>query len=274
MIKRILVALGGSTSSLAAIDHAVELGRAMGAEVWGVTDLDVDRIGQVGAIPLGAGAAAVELIEHRRKAVERAINRAITAFEARCDGIGARCSVHRETGEPFERLALLWRYCDLTVAGLRGIFEYGVLHDPEDALLRLISRGVRPILAAGEAHRPIHRVLIAYNGSLESAKAMKRFVQMRMWPSAEMTIACFGDVDGAAELLGDAAAYCGLHGLAPATEHVAGPARRMLAGYARSNGFDLVVMGSTSRARLMKKLLGDTVLAMIRESGLPLFLAQ
>jgi hypothetical protein len=51
--------------------------------------------------------------------------------------------------------------------------------------------------------------MIAYSGSMESATAMKRFVQMRLWPDVELKIVTFHpSEDKAFELLREAEAYC------------------------------------------------------------------
>ena len=100
------------------------------------------------------------------------------------------------------------------VFGLRSVFEYDfVAGDPESLLIRLVSAGVRPLIAVSEQFRGISRVLIAYSGSMQSAKAMKRFVQMRLWPGAELKIVTFHPSDDKAyELLQAAEDYCRAHG--------------------------------------------------------------
>ena len=55
MIKRILVALGGTEYATAATSHAVELAKAHGAELTGVSVLDQERLTATGPVPLGGG---------------------------------------------------------------------------------------------------------------------------------------------------------------------------------------------------------------------------
>ncbi len=50
-----------------------------------------------------------------------------------------------------------------------------------------------------------------------------------------------------------------------------GDAQRQHAGQWQA---DLIVMGSTSRARIFKHLLGDTALHAVRNAEVPLFLTQ
>lgn len=271
--RRILVALSGTPYTPVAIEHAVELALRHGAELTGVTVTDLRRLADVGPIPVGAGAAAHELTEHRIEVTEQRVRAAIERFESACADAEIPCRVERETCDPLDELLSLWRYHDLVVFGPRGLFEYGVIHNPDDRLIDILHHGVRPILAVSERHRTVKKVLIAYNGSMESAKAMKSFMQSRLWPDPEVRIVCFDRRD-AETLLADAADYCRAHGVTAETDHVEENARDHLLGYAAEWGADLLVMGSTNRARIFSRVLGDTVLKAIRHAEIPLYLNQ
>jgi nucleotide-binding universal stress UspA family protein len=275
MIKRILVALSGTPYTRSAIQHALELAKHHEADLTGVTDIDLAKVADVGPVPMGAGAAAHDLMEHRLQLTQQQMEETVKNFEDACAEAGLNGGVEREHGNPFDTLVSVWRYHDMVVAGLRGLFEYGVLHEPDDVLLQLISKGVRPIVAVARNYRPIRRVLIAYSGSLEAAKAMKRFVQMRLWPDITVKVACFDGAKGEPdELLSSAVEYCRLHGYDAEWQRVGGSARDKLLDHAADWKADLIVMGSASRARLLQHLLGDTTLHALRNADIPLFLAR
>ena len=155
-------------------------------------------------------------LEVTRKRVEEAIEE----FETACSEAGVEHCARREQGDPFQLMLSCARYHDLLIFGLKGIFEYGILGDadykPSDVLTRLITGGARPLIANSDEYRPIRRVLIAYSGSVPSAKTMKRFVQFRLWPDVATRIVTFHDSRQKGELLGaEAAEYCRVHGLEP-----------------------------------------------------------
>ncbi|MHC4909962.1 MAG: universal stress protein [Planctomycetota bacterium] len=275
MIRRILVALSGTPFSPVAIQHAVDLAQRHAASITGVTVTDLARLASVGPVPMGAGAAAHELADHRIQITEERVKEQIDQFEAACSEADVRHRVVCETGDPMQELANLWRTHDFTVFGLRGLFEYGVVHNPDAALTNLIKAGVRPILAAPRTFRPIRRAFIAYNGSIESAKAMKRFVQSQLWPIEQVRIACFEyDESKARSLVDEAAGYCRDHDLDTETAVIETEPRDTLVTEAEAWGADVIVLGSTSRARLLQQVLGDTVLQTIRTSNTALFLSQ
>jgi nucleotide-binding universal stress UspA family protein len=279
MIKRILVGLGGTDFTTVAIRRAVELAQIHQAQLTGVTVIDVERLKRVGPVPLGAGEAAHELREHRLQVSQQCVKKAIREFENACNTGGVTHHVCREEGDPFELLMSRARYHDLVIFGLRSIFDYGILGDedyhPSDALCRLLSAGVRPIIAISKEYRPIRRVLIAYSGSMESAKTMRRFVQLHLWPDVTLRIVTFQHLfDKGERLCADAAEYCQAHGLEPEVLCHSGLPAECLLPEAADWEADLIVIGNSAQSLLMRRIFGETALHVIRNAEIPLFLCQ
>jgi len=281
VIKRILVGLGGTPYTDVAIRQAVELAQRHEAAIVGVTVVDPKRLGKVGPVPLG-GAAYAEKMRERRLAVTReALEATVTTLEGACREAGIPCRVENETADPFERLISLSRYSDLTFLGLRSLFdcdfssECGLASEPRESVLRLVSSGVRPIIAVSPRYREIRSALIAYSGSMGSAKAMRRLVQLRPWDDLRLGIVCFEEGAGpGTALVEDAADYCRAHGLAPETAVLPGPARSGLLRYAQEKDYDLIVLGNGMGGLLKRRLLGDTALELIQKADRPLFMTQ
>lgn len=275
MLKRILVALSGTAFTPVAVRRAVQLAERHEASITGVTVVDIERLTDVGPVPIGGAARAHDLAEHRLAVTQQHVEEEIERFEKACREAGVPFVVDRERGDPFELLLDLWRYHDLTVIGLRGLFEYGVVHNPDDIVIKLIRRGVRPIIAVSPDYREVERVLVAYDGSPEAAMAMKRFAQLHLWPDAAMRLVCFGkEEQEATALLSDATTYLRAHGFDPESESLPGDARHGLLAHAQEWGAGLVVMGSTSRSRIAKLVLGATALEALMHADIPLFLSQ
>ena len=177
--------------------------------------------------------------------------------------------------DPFTAMIAEARYNDLTIFGLRSIFDYGFVSDPDKAIIKLVTQGVRPILAVADTYRPVRKVLIAYSGSMESAKAMRHFLHLKPWPEVKLHIVHFDEGGGSEPFLLDHAAdFCTAHGFDVQTDLVKGLARTNLMPYAQGNDADLVVMGNSVHKTLIKQLIGDTVLETIKSADRPLFLSQ
>ncbi|MDP1798924.1 MAG: universal stress protein [Planctomycetaceae bacterium] len=276
MIKRILVGLAGTTYTPVAIERAVALARTHDAEVTGVTVLDARRVRRDGG-EASTPRKGADVIPNSRIAITQAgISQAISNFETACQTANIKYRVVKESGDAFTKLAELSRYHDLIVFGLYSAFEYDFLiGDPETILIRLVSAGVRPLIAVPEKSRSISRVLIAYSGSMESAKAMKRFIQMRLWPSAELKIVTFhSSEEKASELLQDAEDYCRAHGFSVCHQSNPGDPKVLLLAAAALWQADMIVMGNSAQSVLLRNVLGDTLLETLRGTQIPLFLAQ
>ncbi|MEY3204891.1 MAG: hypothetical protein RLZZ21_1222 [Planctomycetota bacterium] len=277
MIKRILVGLGTSRTATSVTDHAIDIARSRAAELVGLAVTDPLRLDWTGPRPMGVGVdiAAADLRRQRHEKAAADIAAAGELFATRCRAAGVAHRVSAETGDPFEIAADLVRYHDMCVFGLRGLFEHDVVPEPRDALERLVSDGVRPILAVTEDYRPIRRVLVAYSGSLESAKTFKHFVHSGLYAEAPVRIVHFGDdAATAARRLEKAAGYFAAHGRSVETDHAAGDAAKELIPYAQAWQADLIVAGNSAKNLLLRRIFGETALQLLRESPLPLYLAQ
>lgn len=277
MLSRILVGVSGTQTSAAKLRLALDLAKRHGSEVTALSIVDVERLCQVGAVPLGAGHHAERWRAQRIEESHAAAGRAIDAFAAQCRAEGVPVRVLTREGDPIDVLIDAWRYHDLCVLGVRSWFDHEVVAEPTRALLKLVAAGVRPLLATTPASGPIEKVLVAYNGSLESAKAMKQFAQLRLWPEAALEIVCVGHGktgEEPAALLGEAAAYCRSHGYTVTTAALEGVARDVLLEHTRAIGADLIVLGSSFKKVLTLHRFGTNALTLLKTSEQPLFLSH
>ncbi|HWR73032.1 MAG TPA: universal stress protein [Nitrospirota bacterium] len=278
MIKRILLGLGGTPYTTVAIQRAIWIAKRFDAEITGVTVFDIDRLSKVGLGREETIPAAIHRVALTRDRIEEAVS----AFKSACAAEGIKHQVKQEEKEAsFDLLISLARYYDLMIFGLRSIFEYNVsivdlsVEEPKDTLARLISAGVRPIIAVSDTFLPIQKVLIAYSGSMESAKTMKRFVQMRLWPDAKLKIVTFQHKEKKArQLLNDASEYCRAHGYHVEHESNPGSPKDLLLPMATLWQADMIVLGNSAGHLLMKRVLGETALHIIRNADRSLFLCQ
>lgn len=275
MLKRILVGLGGTEYTVSAINQAVALAMANDAEVTGVSIIDEGRLTYTGPVSIGGGHYAHELVNDRMEKAKERAEWAEHEFSKACRATGVRYQVLREVGEPFTLMIDQARYHDLMIFGLRSLFEFDLVPDPHNALVQLVQAGVRPLIAVSKGSYPVKKVLISYSGSMESAKAMKRFVQMRLWPEAKLRIVTFEHAtDKAEQLVRDAADYCRAHGFEPEEAFVPDSARYHLLPYAEDWGADLTVVGNSAKNLLLRRIFGETALHAIQNANRPLFLAQ
>jgi len=277
MIRKVLLGIGGTPFGKTAVLRAVELCQHHGAELTAVTTVDMDRIRNVGSVPIGGGPMATELREHRLEATTELLESTLEELEAACEASKVRLTIHREKGVPFNLMVAYARYHDVSVFGLRSMFESELMghHDinPAHLLNRMTVGGVRPLIATSEQFRPIRRVLLAYGGSIRAAEAMKQFVRLQLWPDATIRIvSCKRSELEANQLLNDAADYCNSYGYEVQCRHHSGQPTRSILSEASQWQADMIVMGSTTEGTLVRKVFGSTAMHMLEKSDFPLFL--
>ena len=226
---------------------------------------------------MGGEHAADKLHKHKIVVTKEQIEEVISKFESACAEDGIKYQVKlEERKNPFDLMISLARYHDLMIFGLQSLFEYGIsVENTKDLLVRLVSAGVRPIIAVSDEFRSIQKALIAYSGSMESAKTMKRFIQLHLWPDVKIKIVTFqSSEDKAQRLLFDASEYCRAHGFAVETESNPGVPKDLLLPMATLWQADMIVLGNSLRNLLVKRLFGETALHIIRNADRQLFLCQ
>jgi nucleotide-binding universal stress UspA family protein len=274
MVKRILLGIGGTPFTTVAIERAVVLAKEHGASLKAVTVVNPDQLCKLGPVPAGAGIYAKRMCENRVEVTQAQIEQSIELLQAHCRQSEVPLDVEREIGETFSLIIDHARYHDLIIFGLRSVFEYQLVQEPEKDLLKLLSKGARPIIAVSNTFRPINNVMIAYNGSMESANAMKYFVQLNLWSKAKLDIVHIGDDNPQhRNLVDDAAAFCADHGYMVKTHLIPGKASDQLLPVARRIDADMIVMGRSLGNMLVRRVLGDTVLNTLANTHRPLFLS-
>ena len=276
MIKRILVGLGGTPFTAAATRWATELGDLHQAQLTGVTVVNTRKLENVGPVPAGASAYAQRMREKKVQITREGTEQAIALFKEHCSQQKVVCRrIKYEEGDTFEAMIDEDRFNDLTIFGLRSIFEYGFVEDPDKAILKLLRHGVRPILAVAEQYRPVKTAVIALSGSMESARATRDYLQLNPWPDTKIRLVHFTHRKKPEPfLLEKAADYCQAHGFEVQTDLMDGNPKTDLLAYAHDKNADLIVMGNSSQNIIKRSLLGDTVLETIHSADIPLFLSQ
>lgn len=284
MMKRILVGLGDAKCVDAEVKQAVELAQLHGAEVTALTLVDAKAAqppmvvaqggpGRFGNF--GASGWARELAHDRWEDVKAQTEKSLEQLAEACEAAGVIYRVEPMKGDPFEYIVSRSRYYDLFICGLKRVFDYSILDETSDALVRLVANGVRPILTVPEEVRAIRRVMVAYSGSVDSAKTMKKFIQSQLFPVPTLRIVAIDQPEAEARtLLADAAAYCRAHGYNPETDTLTDPSSQNLLSLANEWNADLIVLGNSDRSVLSRLFFRDMALDIIRDADRALFLAQ
>lgn len=273
--KNILVHVDDRQTAGERLEQCIALARKYGARVTGLyvgTFLAQNLL--VDAPPSGMLIEALETEQRERT------ERARSLFEQKTAGADVACEFHVEEGSPVHWLASYAGYADIVVVGR----TYGDDSLPGTGGVAgdLVLACGRPVLAVpggGARSLSAERILIAWNGSREAARAVNdarpfldHAVNVEVVTVEPGTDASGGGAGGA-----ELCRYLSRHGI-KATPVVlpsakTGVAEALLA-QAEQTSADLVVLGAYGHSRLRELVLGGVTRHLLKHATLPLLLSH
>lgn len=275
MLRSILVGLDGSEYAAAAANLAVEWSRRHDALLVGLGILDEPGIRQPSMMPLG-GASFKErrdeaCLAHARRSVEQFLERCAL----KCAEEKVSCKLLEEVGEPIEKIVQEAQRYDLIVLGKQTHFRFATQEEPCDTLSQVLKNSPRPVVAVPTPLGEGSATVIAYDGSLQAARAVQALVGCGLastYPVHLVTV--HADHVAGNRLAQRALEYLDQHGVR-AVPHVVSPREgvaRTLLHQAAELQARLLVMGAYGQPVLKEFFLGSVTRTLMKESDLPLFL--
>lgn len=277
MAKRIVVGLDGSDYAANATRIACEAAQRLGSTLVGVAVVDTPAIE---ASSRGAGIGSYEYAkrvrEERLGDAHQHAAQFLDAFEQSCRTAGVACERAMHESAPDQAIVSEGRYADMIVVGLRTYFHYETQEEPGDTAHMLMRVCVCPVLAVPqECPMPINAV-IACDGSLQSARALRAFVHLAaMGPRRGKIVLLHvgqGDEEDQMVQLDTAQRYMEAHGFDATMECRRGRAPAVIEQVAEENSPSVIVMGAYGRRGVIRGLFfGSTAAGMIKHERFPLF---
>ena len=280
MYKTILLCTDGSPAAEVAGDYATWFARKLGASLRAlyVTDIRLlegpwlaDLSGAVGAQPYSALLPQLQKIQEEKAAM------VLAAAKERCDKSGVSCETTHETGSLLPAILDQERLADLVILGQHG--EHAEWSDGMlgSSVERVVRASVKPCLVTPKKFHEISHLLVAYDGSEESSKALRAAIALAPTLGVKVTIttvAALGGEDAAAALL-EKAKQRALGGNVKANVEVLhGDPEEEILELRETIGADLIVMGAYGHTRIRELILGSTTSHVIRKATVPVLLVR
>ena len=140
---------------------------------------------------------------------------------------------------------------------------------------RLACASGRPVLILPPVKGAVgHRLLIAWNGGREAARALHDAMPLIEQAQA-VSVVAIETAEAPAPDLDELAAHLQAHGVTPRLVRKRGAdAAALLLEEARSQGADLIIMGVYGRSRLTEWVLGGVSRDMLRQSQVPVLISH
>jgi nucleotide-binding universal stress UspA family protein len=276
MLTSILVPVDSSPHSRAALEHAVELGKAYRARLTGLYVLDVrylemppylDYSFTFEAIP--PSIAPLDILEKFRVKSERLLN----DFHEVVERAGLSAEVRTEEGVPSHSIVETGAAHDLIVMGKRGEHaKWGgdLLGSTAENVVR---RSATPVFLVDSEHRPLRKMLVLFDGSYPANRALKLAADLSARTAAKLKILTVDD-DAArgTALQQEAKSYLEPLRLGAIYDLLSGRAAKTIASALEDEPVDAVILGMRGHSALHDLILGSTAEHLMRSVQVPVLL--
>ena len=281
MLGSILIGLDPPGHGTALVELGIRWARGIGATLVGLGIVDEPGIRAnepfrpVGGRP-GLDPVYYEGYEARLAFVHREVDNHLAQFAARCDEAGLPHAEKKAIGIPHERIEQEGQCCDLILLSRQSRFRFMAREDLEDETLETVLKNTpRPIVATAGATLPEGPIVVAYDGSLQAARALGAFAATGLGKSRPVHILSL-DVDATeagqhAERAREFLAYHKVEAV-PVVLESSVEAGKVILEQTRRLGAELLVMGAYGQPILREFFLGSVTSTILEESPVPVFL--
>lgn len=279
----ILSCTDGSVYARSVYDHTAWAARRLDAAVHVLHILEPHRnvaamADLSGAIGVDAQAKLTEelvVLEEAKARVANTHARAILADAQQhltAAGVG-RMNVEATHGELIDSIERFEAGADLIVIGKRGEHADFARSHLGSNLERVVRSCHHPVLVASRAFRPIHRFLLAYDGSPSVLKAVEFLLHSPLLKGIQCHILRAGKIDDTARYyLEETAVKIRAAGYQVTSHAIAGRPEGVGAAVVKEHNIELLVMGAYGHSRIREFILGSTTTTMVRTCLVPVLM--
>jgi nucleotide-binding universal stress UspA family protein len=269
MIRSILLALADIPGNLSARNYAFWLAKKKGSQIHAVALIDIAAFEvPVLGTPDGFMPSVVTppLKESRTLMNELtgAAKERLEKFSDQCASRGIPSSIEIKTGIPGEVIGRTAIAHDIVVISRTGYNRIATAQETMDSLVApVIRHSVRPVLVAGmefQEESDIQKVLVAYDGSSHSARALAAAAEIAARPGVDCILVTVAQSEESGrELIAPAESFLAHHGVTPITKVVTGSKPSdVICGMVASGKADIVIMGAYGHSPIREVLFGST----------------
>lgn len=269
MIRSILIALAESPYDASAKNCAFWLAKKEGSHVHALTVIDITAF----EVPVlgGPDSFMPSVMTPPLSENQSLMNDLMASAKERLDLFAGQCasraipsSTEVKTGVPGDVISKTAVAHDIVVVSRIGYNRIANAQETIDAWIAPVIRGsVRPVLVAGTGFREesdIRNILVAYDGSSHSARALLAAAELAARPGVDfrlVTVAPSEDIGR--EVLAPAEAFLFNHGVTPKKQVlISSKPSDVICELMASGGVDILVMGAYGHSPIREVLFGST----------------
>jgi nucleotide-binding universal stress UspA family protein len=278
MYHSALVALKPQGGNGALAEMAVGLAARHELQLSGVAVLDPSVVRPAEAVPLGAAAFKAQRDDMLKQQTLEKAQAVLDAFTRLCGEAGVACTTAIREGSLESQIPVAVQAADLLMVGHGGDTE-SCSEAREDVtnLDSMLKYSSRPCLVVPCRAPAVERIVVAYDGSLQAARALHDFALSGLWPEAAVRVISLAEnATEATETAERGTAYLRLHGYAADARPLIGkydPASKILA-YVQEDEAGALVMGAYGKSRWREFVFGTVTRSILAAAMVPAFLSH
>ncbi|MFQ5964825.1 MAG: universal stress protein [Candidatus Scalinduaceae bacterium] len=279
MLKTILVPVDGSDTSLVAVEYAIELSRSFNSEIIGISIMDIKKLAGPFMRDLGTSIGGMvpygDFQQKVRKLMEDIANAALDELEGKCNTANIPCVRGIKEGIVSKEIVKSAERCDMISMGMSG--EHALWRDSLlGSNLESVARQThKPIMVTPGKYKIITKMLIAYDGSPFSTKALHTGAEISQRMCLPLTVINACDDNGKGkEIMSEAIGYLRENNITHNTILESGDPVEVISELCEKDSYDLLVMGAYGHSKIRDLILGSTTIRLMRKANYPLLLCR
>ena len=279
MFKIILVPIDSSDTSLVAVDYAIDLSRSFDSEIVGISIIDIKKLAGPFMRDLGTSIGGMvpygDFQQNVRQFLEDTAKAALDELEGKCNSAGISFTRTTKEGVIGKEIVESAKRCDMISMGMAG--EHAFWRDAflGSNLESVVRQTHKPVLVTPEKYKKITKILVAYDASSFSTKALTAGADIAEQMKIPLTVITVSDDKKAGEdILSQADETLKDCKITYDKALKDGETVGAILEHCKEGSYDLLAMGAYGHSKIRELIIGNTTVQIMRKVNCAVLLCR
>ncbi len=183
-----LVPLDGSESSSAVVEVAIQRAKEYDIRLVGMGIIDEPSITKKEPVPMGATYFKKERDEMLLEDASATVQNFLHEFLDACKSAGVSGSTKVVKGTPYDEICLESHRHDLIIMASESHFHFETQLAPDEVFKTIVRDSPRPMIAVPNEPSKGEKIMVGYDGSLQSARTLQMHYLLGMTKDREVEV--------------------------------------------------------------------------------------
>jgi len=279
MFNTILVPIDSSDTSLIAVDYAIDLSKSFDSEITGISIIDIKKLAGPFMRDLGTSIGGMvpygDFQQNVRQFLEDTAKAALDELEGKCSKAGIPFTRTTKEGVVGREIVESAKRCDMISMGMAG--EHAFWRDAflGSNLESVVRQTHKPVLVTPEKYKKISKILVAYDASSFSTKALSAGADIAKQMGLPLTVVTVSDDEKSGEdILSKADDNLKDYKISYDKILKDGEIVNAILELCEEGSYDLLAMGAYGHSKIRELILGNTTVQIMRKVSCAVLLCR